>query len=392
MPLLKGCRLVCPWRRGRSRWGRILKCAHVLIVHSRLSQRFIGKIDMRYPESLLTRLRALVLSLITLTPHASSLADNLSLGVELQKLSRVSEGKIGICASAVNEETPTCINGGTRFPLQSVMKLLVAATVLDKADQTKLKLNEEILIRSEDGSPGPQEFTKMVRMKGRYLATVRELIERAVIDSDSTSVDVLIDRLGGVSQVQQFLDNKKIAGITISRDERELQSASVGLSWSGEYADNDRFEAAIRTLPKETRDAAWNAHLVDPRDTSTPAGMVHLLKALAVGDLLSPASTEYLLEVMARTATGADRLKAGIPTSWALGHKTGTGRTWNGVTETTNDVGILTAPDGRKIVIAVFVAGSKASMQQQAAIIARAAKLVTNAYSSDIHTASRVSQ
>jgi len=310
------------------------------------------------------------------------MAEHIPLSVELRKLAERNEAKIGICTLSDGEVTPTCINGNTSFPLQSVMKLVVAAAVLDKVDQKELKLTDHITVFPQHGSPGPQGFVKMVRLRGRYEATVQELIDRAVIDSDSTSVDILIDRLGGVSFVEQFLAGKNIAGITVSRSERELQSDSVGLTWRPEYADNDKFEAAIKALPKETRSNAWRAHLKDFRDTCTPLGMTVFLSRLAAGELLSSASTKHILNVMARTATGPDRLKAGTPKSWMLAHKTGTGRTWNGVTETTNDVGILTAPDGRNVAIAVFVAGSKAPPEQQAAVIADVAELVTNAYGS----------
>jgi beta-lactamase class A len=50
------------------------------------------------------------------------------------------------------------------------------------------------------------------------------------------------------------------------------------------------------------------------------------------------------------------------------------------VTAATNDVGILTAPDGSLVSIAVFVADSRATNAQRAAIIAKIAAATIRSY------------
>jgi len=303
-----------------------------------------------------------------------------ALAQQLRGLASASDGRVGICAGDVTTTTMACVNGDERFPMQSVMKLVVATVVMDAVDAEGLKLSDVIVLRPEDASPGPQDLANLVRARGRLEASVDELIRRAVADSDSTSVDVLMARLGGTAAVQAFLQRKQVTGIRIDRDERHLQAESVGLIWRPAFADDKTFQAAIAALPTAKRDAAWSRYLIDPRDTATPMAMAGFLTALTTGKLLSPASTKHLLAVMASTVTGADRLKAGLPPGWKIGHKTGTGRQWQGMTSDTNDVGILTAPDGRTILIAVFVAQSRGSNEQRAAVIAESARLVTSAY------------
>jgi len=51
-----------------------------------------------------------------------------------------------------------------------------------------------------------------------------------------------------------------------------------------------------------------------------------LLAQLAQGQILTPASTDYLLKTMRRVKTGDRRLKAGFPPAIAFAHKTGTQR------------------------------------------------------------------
>ncbi|RZA11376.1 MAG: serine hydrolase, partial [Proteobacteria bacterium] len=96
------------------------------------------------------------------------------------------------------------------------------------------------------------------------------------------------------------------------------------------------------------------------------------------GEILSSTSTKKLIAIMEGTATGLDRLKAGLPKDWKIAHKTGTSAKWNGIMAATNDVGLLKGPSGEVVAIAVFVADSKASNEERAAVISKAAALATN--------------
>ena len=54
---------------------------------------------------------------------------------------------------------------------------------------------------------------------------------------------------------------------------------------------------------------------------------------------LSATSTRYILDTMARTRSGPQRLKAGVPSGWQVAHKTGT------ITAVHHDAGIVYATD-----------------------------------------------
>jgi beta-lactamase class A len=168
----------------------------------------------------------------------------------------------------------------------------------------------------------------------------------------------------------------------IDRDERHLQTEIVGLAWRPEYVDPKILGLAIERVPNARRDQAHRAYQVDVRDTATPRGMAALLERLAAGKLLSAASSRYLLGVMQETVTFPDRLKAGTAPGWTLGHKTGTGGTWNGVTVATNDVGVLGAPDGGTVAVAVFIGDSRAPSGDKAALMAKIAAAAIACYRS----------
>ncbi len=58
---------------------------------------------------------------------------------------------------------------------------------------------------------------------------------------------------------------------------------------------------------------------------------------------------------MSNTHTGANRLKGGLAPGWVLNHKTGTGQVLGDAQAGYNDIGILTAPDGRSYAVAVMI-------------------------------------
>jgi beta-lactamase class A len=310
---------------------------------------------------------------------AGSLADPKALQERLQAIADAHPGRVGICAQDARS-TLVCVNADQRFSLQSVMKVVVGTAVMAAVDENKVRLEDPVTVRREHLSLYVQPIERIVAEEGSFSTTIGDLMRRAVVESDSAATDILIAGLGGPSAAHALLTQKGITGIRIDRDERHLQTEIAGLQWKPDYVFPERLKAAIETVPKAARDAAFQTYLKDERDTATPKGMVSFLHALASGRLLSPASTDHLLNVMSQTVTFPDRLRAGAPAGWRVAHKTGTSQTWNGVTAATNDVGILTAPDGGIIAIAVFVADSTASSKERAAVIAAAAREVTKSY------------
>lgn len=298
---------------------------------------------------------------------------------DLASLSAKSDGRLGACVLDQDGAEPLCVRGTEAFPLQSVMKLIVSAAVLEQVDAGKYKLSDMINIKPEQISPGPEEFAALIRAKGQYRATIEELIRRSIVDSDSTSIDVLLEHSGGIAMVQDFLRKHKMEGLRVDRNERQLQAEFSGLSWQPAYSKPGAFEGARNAVAPAKQLEAFEAYLKDPRDTGTPAAMVKFLKALASGKILSPTSTTKLLAIMDATVTGKDRLRAGVPRGWTFGNKTGTSYTVQGRAGTINDVGLLKSPEGATLAVAVFIADSRQSNSERAALMAEAAAAAARA-------------
>jgi len=278
------------------------------------------------------------------------------------------DGRVGACVQSATRTA--CILGDNRFSLQSVVKLVVGVAVLDSVDKGRRRLDDAVIVRTEDLSLFVQPMAKLVGASG-YRTTVGDLIRRAIVDSDSAATDFLIAQLGGPSAVQAVLNAKGIWGIRVDRDERHLQTEIVGLTWRREYIDAAVLDRAIGAVSTARRRQAYAKYQVDPRDTATPKGMASVLLRLAGGAILSKSSTDYILKAMSECKTFPDRLKAGVAPGWRIYHKTGTSDSWDGLTAATNDVGILVAPDGSPISVAVFVADSHSDATNRAATIAK---------------------
>ena len=296
---------------------------------------------------------------------------------ELERLTKDFNGRVGVCAK--QDMAEACVHGGERFPMQSVMKLPVVIAVMDAADHRTLHLDDQIVVRKEDLSVYVQPIAKLVGPQG-YTTTIDDLVRRAIVDSDNACVDILMAKLGGPTAVRRALQRLELYFVDVERDEKHLQSEINALEWTPAYLDPAALDRAVAAAPAAKRDAAFKAYLADRRDTATPDGIAEMLDRLAAGKLLSPTSTKRLLEILSQTTTFPDRLKAGVPDGWTIGHKTGTSGTWRGVTAAFNDVGILTGPKGETISIAVFIAESKASDKDMAKLMADIARAIVTKY------------
>lgn len=308
--------------------------------------------------------------------YAGSL-DDAGLQAELVRLTSGFDGRVGVCA--LDATGPVCVAGSEHFSMQSVMKLIVGMAVMDAVDRGQLHLQDAIVVRHEDLSVLVEPIAALVGPQG-YQTTVGDLVRRAIVDSDSAATDILIAKLGGPRQVEAFLTRNGIDEVRVDRDERHLQTETLGLTWKPEYVDPAVFQEAVDAVPARQRSIAYRHYRSDPRDTATPEGMATLLEQLATGKLLSASSTNFLLNVMTDTATFPDRLKAGVPGGWTLAHKTGTSSSWQGLTAATNDVGILRAPNGGWVSLAVFIGDSRALEPARAALMAQIAAAVTAHY------------
>ena len=285
------------------------------------------------------------------------------------------DGRAGIAVRDIEAGWTATYQGSQIFPQQSVSKLWVALAVFEAVDRGEMSLDEQILIRREDLSVFHQPIRAKVGGKG-YLATADELLMGAIAKSDNAANDVLMRRVGGGEAVQQVIDEKRLGAIRAGTEERLLQSQIAGMYWRAEYAIDWNFQHARATLPDAYRKAKLDAYLADPPDGATPVAITGALARLQRGQLLSAASTARMLEIMGETKTGNRRLRSGLREGWSIAHKTGTGQEFQNRVTGWNDVGIVTAPDGRAYAVAVMIAETTAPTAERVALFQKVARAV----------------
>jgi beta-lactamase class A len=278
-----------------------------------------------------------------------------SLAGRIDAIGGAFDGRVGIAVQSIDEGWETGWKDHELYPQQSVSKLWVSITALDAVDRGKVSLDDKVTLTRSDLTVFHQPIAAEVLKDGSYTTTLGDLMERAITTSDNTANDRLMRAVGGPTAVRALIARKHLGAIRFANGERMMQSKIAGLTWSQDYSIGGKFFEVRDKLPIKVRSAAFNKYIADPYDGAAPAAIVGALAKLKRGELLSPTSTVHLLDVMSRTHTGPNRLRGGLQPGWTLSHKTGTGQELGGVQAGYNDIGILTAPDGKSYGLAVMI-------------------------------------
>ena len=272
----------------------------------------------------------------------------------IHDLGREFNGRVGIAVKSVDAGWSTGWREDDLYPQQSVSKLWVAITALDAADKGRVNMSDRVSLSRSDLTLFHQPIAAKI-LGGGYSATLDHLMFEAITKSDNTCNDKLMRSVGGAKAVRAMIASKGLGAIRFYDGERALQSRIAGLLWVPSYSIGGAFYKARNALPMSVRRSAFNRYVEDPYDGASPEAIVTALARLKRGDLLSPESTRRLLNVMGNTRTGANRLKGGLKPGWTLSHKTGTGQVLGAYQAGYNDIGILTAPNGRSYAVAVMI-------------------------------------
>jgi beta-lactamase class A len=294
----------------------------------------------------------------------------------LDQLGRAFDGRVGIAVRSVDEGWETGWKDNELYPQQSVSKLWVSITALDAIDRGQVRLDDRVTLTRSDLTLFHQPIRTLILGNGGYTTTLSDLMVKAITTSDNTANDKLMRAVGGAEAVRRMIAAKRLGAIRFYDGERALQSRIAGLIWSQSYSIGNAFFEARDALPMAVRRAAFNRYIEDPYDGAAPSAIVSALARLKRGELLSPESTARLLNIMANTHTGPNRLKGGLQPGWTLSHKTGTGQQLGNVQAGYNDIGILMAPDGKSYSVAVMIKKTSTPLPVRMALMNNAVKAV----------------
>ena len=292
-------------------------------------------------------------------------------------ITRNFDGLVGVAVTSVQDGWIVTSNDAARpMPQQSVSKLWVTMTVLDAVDQGKIRLDQPITITRDDFTLFHQPVASLVKGDTGYTATVGEIVRRAMQMSDNTCNDKLLRLVGGPDAIRSFLARKGITGVRFGPGEKLLQAGTAGLEWRPEYSMGNSFTVARSRLSPAVRLNAYEAYVKDPPDGAAAGSISVALARLKRGEILSPNSTAWLLQTMDGAKTGRARVHGAVPAGWIYGHKTGTGQDLGARTAGFNDVGILTAPDGKSYALAVMIGDTRRPVRERQLLMQAVAQAI----------------
>ena len=277
--------------------------------------------------------RTLLLALAS-APLARAHATAMPPDMRLVRLEAASGGRLGVAALNTANGRQLLHRGEERFPFCSTFKMMVSAAVLAQEPsvlQQRIRYDKSELVAH---SP----------ITGKNLdegMTLEALCAATIQYSDNTAGNLLIRHVGGPEAVTAYARSIGDRQFRLDRWETELNSAIPG----------------------------------DPRDTTTPAAMMESLHKLTLGDALAPAKRQILVDWLIGNTTGATRIRAGVPSSWKVGDKTGAGSYG-----TVNDIAVLWPPGKAPIVLAVYLTQPGKDDDIRPEILGRAAKIVIDAF------------
>ena len=208
-----------------------------------------------------------------------------------QQLNQIISSKnatVGISIKSIEDKDTLSINGNLKAPMMSVFKFHIALTVLNRVDEGKLSLTQQIFIKKKDlhedtWSPMREDYPD-----GNVNLTLDKVLRYTISHSDNNGCDILIDLLGGTKEVQKFINKLGIKDFVIKVNEQQMRT------WENLYV-----------------------------NTTTPLATTALLEKFFKGEILKESSTKYLYQIMVETSRGLTWMKAGLPENTELAHRTG---------------------------------------------------------------------
>jgi beta-lactamase class A len=273
-------------------------------------------------------LAALAVTALSLRARAApSAEENLSLANKrLAEIERREGGRLGVFVRDIGTGATIERRANERFPMCSTFKLLAAAATLKRVDEGAERLDRRITY-------GPSDLLDYAPVAKAHVAeggmTLADLCAAAIDWSDNTAANLVLQAIGGPAGFTQFA---RSLGDTITRLDRNEPTLN-------------------ESLPG------------DERDTTSPAAMAENMQKVLLGDVLSDLSRRQLQMWLVNDKVGDKRLRAGLPSSWRIGDKTGSGDHGS-----TNTIAILWPPERAPIIATVYYTESSATMDARNAI------------------------
>ncbi|UKB77294.1 class A beta-lactamase, subclass A2 [Chryseobacterium sp. MEBOG07] len=265
---------------------------------------------------------------------------------KINEIISTKKATVGISLKGIEDKDTLSINGNKETPMMSVFKFHIALAVLHQVDKGKLKLDQKFFIKKEALLPETWSPMRDEYPQGNIYLTLDQLLRYTVSHSDNNGCDILLNIIGGTEVVQKFINQQGIKDFTIKLNEQEMSS--------------------------------FDKYYIN---TTTPLATTELIEKFYKGKVLKKETTKYLYQVMVETSRGLTWMKAGLPIGTELAHRTGiSGRNENNLRAAMNDVGIIKLPNGKHVILSVYLKNINEEMADTEKIIADISRTVWEYY------------
>ncbi len=245
-------------------------------------------------------------------------------------------GRLGVYALDTGSGAALGFRGDERFPMCSTFKVVLAGAILDRSAREPALLEQRIRYAASD----LVSYSPITQTHVSDGMTVAALCAAAIRYSDNTAANLLLKQVGGPAGLTSHTRAQGDASFRLDRWETELNTAEPG----------------------------------DLRDTTTPRAMASTLQRLCLGDQLPPPQRLQLQDWLRGNTTGGTRIRAGVPASWQVGDKTGTGSYG-----TANDIAVLWPPQRAPLVVAIYTTSHRQDAEARNDILASVARVCVEA-------------
>ena len=265
---------------------------------------------------------------------------NVSFQQNIETIAASVRAEVGVGVLEVESGETFFLNKTKHLPMQSVYKLHLALAVLAQVDEGKLSLDQRIFVSKSDLLPNTYSPLREKHPEGNLDLPLRDLLRYSVSESDNVACDLLFRLVGGPQKVNDYMHKIGIKDVAIAATEDQMHQ-----DWAAQFTN-------------------W----------TTPRAMLQLLQKIDQQKLFSKSNQDFLWNIMTTGSTGMNRIKFLLPKGTVVAHKTGTSGSKNGILDAINDAAIVVLPNGKHLVIVVFVANSKEDMKTNEATIAQISK------------------
>ncbi|MEV6170367.1 class A beta-lactamase [Streptomyces sp. NPDC051954] len=288
---------------------------------------------MKFEPRRRTVLATAAATLVATAAPAAAADTDTGVTARLRALEEQHGARLGVFAHNLASKRTVRHRAEERFPICSVFKTLAAAAVLRDLDRHGEVLARRVHYTEADLVDGSDK-TREHLAEGM---TISELADVAIRYSDNTAGNLLLRELGGPTAITRLARSLGDRVTRLDRWETELNSAEP-----------------------------WRT-----TDTTSPYAIGRTYAHLVLGDALNGTDRQLLTHWLLNNTTSAARFRAGLPKTWTIADKTGSGSYG-----TVNNVGIAWTESGTPLVLSVLATKPDQAAAWDNALIAETAAVL----------------